>query len=140
MTDNNTVTSPPDIIRWSPRSDGHGDCSIAAISMACGVTYEIALSAALGVALNPLEGMTAPKICAAIRLLGFKVKLRKKFDLTEDSGILWVYNGPNDHVVYLWEGRVIEPENYRRQMWLSSEDYLKHYRYTAACLITVSDL
>lgn len=132
------ISAPPDILRWSPRSDcGHGDCAIAAISLACGVTYEIALSAALGVCPNPLEGMTATRICNAIKLLGFTAKKRSKFDLDEDSGILWVEDGERDaHVVYLWEGRILEPESYMRQLWLSPENFLRHYRYTAKWLIT----
>lgn len=133
------MSAPPDILRWAPRADcGHGDCSIAAISIACGVTYEIALSAALGVCMNPLEGMTATNIAKAIKLLGLEPRMRAKFDLEEDSGILWVEKkGSECHVVYLWAGRVLEPESYLRQLWLSADDYIKHYRWKAKWLITV---
>lgn len=136
------LAAPPDILRWSPRSDGHGDCAVAAIELACGITYEQALSVCLGAAAGVLnEGLTGNEIKKAIKFLGLKPTLRFKFDIEEDTGILSV--GVPDHpgwghVVYLWEGRIVEPENERRQLWLSAASFLQHYGYTAEYLITIA--
>lgn len=135
------MAAPPDVIRWSPRSLGHGDCTVAAIELACGVTYETALSAALGAEPQVLtKGMNAKQIRVAMGFLGHKIRVRTKYDLTEDTGILAVtqpHVKDSGHVVYLWEGRIIEPKNDRQQLWLDAQLFLTHYRYVADYLITI---
>lgn len=140
------MSAPPDVIRWSPRSDANGDCAVAALEIACGVTYEVALAAAI--TFEPevhKNGMTIAQIKNAAKLLGWTTRYRKKFDLDEDTGILDVEEVGEDgktkpdtgHVVYLWEGRVIEPAAWARQMWLSAEDYLAYNRFVALGLLTL---
>lgn len=135
------VAAPPDVIRWSPRSAGHGDCAVAALELACGVTYEVALSAALGASPTCLtDGLTWNDIKRAAKLLGFKSRLQSKYALDEDTGILNVIQGSNDkteHVVYLWEGRIIEPMDSRRQLWLNPQQFLEHYEYKAKSLLVI---
>lgn len=138
------LAAPPDIIRWSPRSRGHGDCTIAALELACGVTYESALAAALAHDPDVLRtGMLLKHVCGAATLLGYKTTLHRVYNLEEDTGILSVrqprHKG-SDHVVYLWEGRIIEPMDERRQLWLSADQFLKHYRYTHDALIGIEPL
>lgn len=134
--------SPPEVLRWVPRSDGHGDCAVAALELACGVTYESALAAALKVCPTVLvDGMTTPEIIRSARRLGYASRAIYKYDIDEDTGIL-VVDQPHvedaEHAVYLWEGRIIEPMNARQQLWLQAKDYLAHYHYTAGQLITVT--
>ena len=135
------LAAPPDILRWSPRSSGHGDCTVAALELACGVTYEKALAAALLTEPDVLDlGMTLVGICAVVQALGFSTRLHRQFDISEDTGILSVEQPRfknSKHVVYLWEGRVIEPKSDRRQLWLDADQFLKHYRYKADTLIEI---
>lgn len=137
------LAAPPDVLRWSPRSAGHGDCTIAAIELACGVTYEQALAAAVQVDPNVLDrGLHGTEIVRTVQLLGFAGELRRTYNLEEDTGMLFVQERGGrrvHHVVYLWEGRILEPRDDRRQLWLSAEQFLKHYRYKAYGLIVVKE-
>lgn len=139
------LASPPDVVRWWPWTGIHSDCSIAALSIACGVTYEIALSAALGAAPDCLtRGMFWSEVRTAAHLLGFKTALKiSRYSLEDDTGILNVYSPVNkestDHAVYLWEGRIIEPRTDRQQLWLDAEQYLNYYKYQAGGLLVITN-
>lgn len=137
--------APPDVIRWSPRSAGNGDCVVAAIEIACGVTYEQALEAAVRECPKKVmqNGMLIKETIRTVRALGWQTKLRRKFDLDEDTGILFVDQpqympaGSCEHAVYLWEGRIIEPQNARRQLWLDAAAFLSHYKTKATSLLEI---
>jgi hypothetical protein len=135
------IAAPPDVLRWSPRSDGHGDCAVAALELACGVTYENALTVAVCIRPDVLKaGMTWKEIQKAAKILGFSTRLKREFDLEEDTGILHVIQPhvkDSSHAVYLWEGRIIEPMSSRRQLWLHAADYISHYHYQAPTLLTL---
>ena len=137
------LAAPPDILRWSPRSRGHGDCAVSALELACGVSYETALAAAVTVNLTVLgTGLTLPAMRQAAKLLGFKVRFHRAFDIDEDTGILWLVQAVSengDHAAYLWEGRVVEPMQGREQLWLSARAYLAHYKYTVQGLLAVEE-
>ena len=139
MSQGSLLAAPPDIVRWAPRSRGHGDCAVAALEMALGITYENALQAALIVRPAVLgEGLNASQLKKAAKLLGFAFTLRRTFDLDEDTGILGIeQNGYDDagHAVYLWEGRILEPMSGREQLWLHPQEFLAHYHYQANWLL-----
>ncbi len=135
------LAAPPDVIRWSPRSQGHGDCAVSALELACGVTYETALVAAISVVPDVLtHGMRMKDIRKAAEFMGFKVRARRKYDLEEDTGILSLYQPhveESGHVVYVWEGRIIEPMISRCQLWLSAPAFLSHFKYTPGILLEI---
>ena len=138
------LAAPPDVLRWSPRSSGHGDCAVAAIELACGVTYEVALAGALEQDPHVLtQGLTLSEIRHIIRTFGYAGKVLKKgtYELDDDTtGILAVkqpHVPDSEHVVYVWEGRIIEPKADRRQLWLDAEQFLHHYKYRAGSLLTI---
>ncbi len=138
-------TAAPDVLRWSPRSDGPQDCAVVALELACGVTYEEALAAAIKAFPDVIhEGLRWSEIKAAATLLGFKGRLKRSFNLEEDTGILNVWEPDSkivtDHAVYLWEGRIIEPRNDRRQLWLSAEHFLLHYKYKTGHLLVLTSI
>lgn len=137
------MAAPPDVLRWSPRSDGHGDCALSALSLACGVTYEIALAAALKVDPDILiAGLTMREIQRVLRNLGFKGRYARQVDLDEGTGILSVSQShvkSSGHVVYLWEGRIVEPMHDRQQLWLQAAAYLSHFKYKTEWLLTVKE-
>lgn len=136
--------APPDVLYWSPRSGEHGDCVVAAIELACGVTYEVSLTACAKVKPEVLKlGMTWGETKKTLKALGFVSKLvpASRVDLEEGTGLLHVYTpkkmSTTSHAVYLWEGRIIEPMSNRRQLWLSAKSFLNHYRYKAGGLLVV---
>ncbi len=138
--------APPDVIRWSPRSAGNGDCVVAAIEIACGVTYEQALEAAVREVPERImkNGILIRETRRIVKRLGWESKLRYKFDVDEDTGILFVdqpqygEEGSCEHAVYLWEGRIIEPQNARRQLWLNASAFLAHYKTKATHLLEIT--
>jgi hypothetical protein len=126
---------PPYYIKAVRQNGLNRDCTIATIATLAGVNYEEALAAAVLVQPAVLEvGMTWPEIRQTCEALGLDttIKRRGAYDLDEDTGILNVKNRKEDHVVFLWAGRIVEG-NF--EQWLDPEEYLKHYRYRAASLL-----
>jgi len=141
----NRFSAPPDVIYFHPRSPGHGDCVVAALALACGVTYETALAAAARVYSDLLKnGLTWPQTRKVAKKLGFRADVKKagSFDPDESSGLLHVYiKGQmkrTSHAVYLWEGRIVEPMNARSQCWLDTSTFLKHYKYHVGSLMVLT--
>lgn len=141
----NRFSAPPDVLYYYSRSPGHGDCVIAALALACGVTYETALASAAQV--NPAllkKGLSWPETRKVAKKLGFTSTIKKSdsFELDDSTGLLHVYvkgqMEKSSHAVYLWEGRVIEPMNARCQLWLDCSAYLAHYKYRAGSLMIVT--
>jgi hypothetical protein len=119
---------------------------VVAIALATGFTYEESLSACTAVNPSALhDGMTMVHTRKALALLGFRVVVRKKFEIDKATGILWVENKKKDqHVAYLWAGRVVEPRKAdRTALWLDPEDYLKAgddgLEWKARVLITLEE-
>lgn len=137
------MAAPPDVLRWAPRSAEHGDCAVAALQIACGVTYEMALAASLSAQITVLStGLRWHEIRKAAKLLGFTTQLvrREKVDLEEDTGLLDIRSKgerTGSHIVYLWEGRIIEPMHELKQLWLDPNMYLQHYKFTHGSLLVL---
>ena len=137
------MSAPPDVVRWTPRSNDHGDCGVVAIAMATGLTYEETLSACLTVTPEVLHaGLESRHIRAILALLGYRTRRRTKFDLDDDTGLLWVEDTKKEpHLVYLWAGRVINPSTKESvsALWKDPDDYLKTGGWTAVWLFTLED-
>lgn len=111
--------------------------------MLAGVMYEDSLLAAAKVRPDVLEtGMTWPQIKATARRLGLKTRTIHNYE-DDATGVLHVsrvalgLGQPAEHVVFLWEGRVIDGN---LEGWLSLDDYLRHYGWEAkALLVTIED-
>lgn len=138
-------SAPPDVIYWNPRSPEHGDCVVAGLTLACGVTFETALAAAAQVCPDVLtKGLTWPESRKVAKRLGFSSTIKKvgSFELDDSTGLLHVYikgqMKASSHVVYLWEGRVLEPMAARQQLWLDCSAFLQHYKYRAGSLMIVT--
>lgn len=103
---------------------GLGDCTIAVLAMYTGLTYEDVLYAASQVSKAPhRKGMYLNQIMATAEILGRPLKVCRKFDWSEDSGILDLTccrgKAHRPHVALLrWclifdtDGEVWEPEAY----------------------------
>lgn len=136
--------APPDVIRWSTRSGNHGDCVVAALELAIGVTYEQALQASAAVASDVLtNGLSWGETVRVARRLGERAEILRagRYDIDDATGLLHVYQ-PRDrsgssHAVYLWDGRIVEPKADRQQLWLHPDQFLKHYGYRAGSLVVI---
>lgn len=127
---------PPDVIRWVSRSGEDHDCAIAAIMLATGATYDMVLAEAVRQTPDAVKrGMTWRHIRGVLRALGFSTRLRRKYDLDEDFGILDCRRGRQEHVVYLWDGHIFEPAD--RSIWRDAEAYLQHEGWTPKQLLTL---
>lgn len=129
----------PDMVRYTPRSGEHGDCVVSALHAATGKTFDETLIACT---LNEPDvlrnGMTNKTIIATVKDLGFTPRIisipkgkkaRAEFvEFLEDeevTGILSVMRGHDNHAVYIWAGRVIEPRRENPGLWLHISDYLE---------------
>ncbi len=100
------------IIRYVPQRHD-GDCGVACLAMITGVNYEHAL-----IAIGEAEPMVCTKgvwthhMRAAASRLGFITRVRRKFDIETDFGILNVKfkSVSHEHLVVLWEGRIIDTD------------------------------
>jgi hypothetical protein len=121
----------PEMVRIV-RQDGElPDCAVASLAMLCGVGYGQALAAFPKPHRVLKAGAYLTELQAAAKALGIKTKIRKRFDLEEDTGILHV-SGKDEHLVFLWAGRIIEGNG---ECWLSSLSYLTTYDYEPKSLV-----
>ncbi len=128
-----TTRTAPEMVRFV-RQDGElPDCAVASLAMLCGVGYSEALAAFPKPHRVIKAGAYLTEIQSAAKKLGVKTKQRKRFDLEEDTGILYV-SGEDEHLVFLWAGRVIEGNG---ECWLNSLLYLTTYEYDAKTLVMV---
>mgnify|MGYP001579715419 CR=1 FL=1 len=116
--------APPDMVRWIPRNAENSDCAITALQLATGLTYEAVLAAALNVVPGVLtKGMSMANLKRVAAELGFAASWKRKYDISEATGLLYVETKKEGHVVYLWEGRVIEPLS--QSLWRDPADYAR---------------
>lgn len=101
------MTLPP--VFFVIQQRGSGDCTIAALAILLGSTYEDVLEAAGQVARKPhRRGMWTTQIIKVAAALGATLVRKQKFNLEEDAGILCV-GGVVPHVVVLRDGLLIDP-------------------------------
>jgi len=132
------IALPPDVVRWIHRSGEDPDCGITALALACGQTYDAVLGEAVKIEPKAVTwGLRIRDMRKVAAKFGFSTRLLRKFDLNEDTGILSVSGPEGEHVVYLWEGRIIEPRQDSRSLWLDPHDFLEHHLWDAKALITV---
>lgn len=93
---------------------GNGDCCIGALAMFLGKSYEDILSAAVKETKSRRlhhSGMYWRQIRDTAAALGVPLKLRRKFDLLTDCGILALeFETNNPHVVLLKAGLIFDPD------------------------------
>ncbi len=106
-----------DVLRLPPHNfpERENDCAIWAIAAFLSKPYEdVLIEAAREDSLAGKKGLHISQICRICERLGTPVKLKRKVNLEEDSGILsvWLINprtGKKEgHCAVLFEGKVID--------------------------------
>ena len=127
----------PDVVRLVRQSGHHADCGVASLAMLAGVMYEDALAAFR----SPLDvlktGVSWPRMHRAAKRLGVATRVRRTFDVNEATGILNVIRKEDEHLVFLWAGRIVDGNG---EMWIDPADYFKHYNYEPKGLLVRTDV
>lgn len=123
----------PELVRVVKQDGTLPDCAVAAVAMLCGVTYGEALASFPDPRHVVKTGAYLTEIQAAAKRLGVRTRIRKRFDVDEDTGVLHV-SGKDEHIILLWEGRVIDGNG---ECWLNPATYFGTYEYKPKALITV---
>lgn len=119
-----------------------GDCTVACLLMLIGKSYQEVIVAAPPRAHK--VGMTCRAMIETAKKLGVTLRMRRGFDIHEDTGILTLNPVPlknpggitrDEHVVLLLKGMVYDAYNGR--MWFGADTFLRHERYAAGTLLTV---
>jgi hypothetical protein len=121
----------PEMIRIVKQDGVLPDCGIATVAMLCGVTYGEALAAFPKPRSVVKIGAYLTEIQSASKRLGVPLRLTKSFDLDDSMGILHV-SGKDEHLVLLWDGRIIDGNG---ECWLNPRTYLGVYKYKPKTLL-----
>ena len=131
-----TTVAVPHLVRVVRQSGWHADCGVAALAMLCGVLYEEALAAFADPIKVLSRGADWKDLRPAAARLVVATKVKYRYDITEDTGILHVSHPTKDeHLVFLWAGRVVDGNG---ELWSDPEVYLKHYGYVAKGLLVAA--
>jgi len=128
MADHRTF---PLLVRVVKQDGTLPDCAVAAVAMLCGVTYGEALAAFPKPKSVMKIGAYLTEVRTAAKALGVTLRVSRRFDVDEDTGVLHV-SGRDEHVVLLWEGRIIDGNG---ECWLSASTYLGVYKYKPKTLL-----
>jgi hypothetical protein len=123
----------PHLVHMVRQTGVDHDCAVATLATFCGVTYAQALAAyrePLRIVKSGAESWRPMQ--AAAKRLGVATRITRKYDIEEDTGILCVKKPKEEHVVFLWEGRVIDGNG---ELWLSPLQYLDAYEYRSTSLM-----
>ena len=129
---------PPDYIKFTRQNTQSSDCVVATLAMMFAIPYEESLAACVSVNPEVLEeGMTWPDIKDTAEDLGGEVRLvrRGRYDINTATGLLNVKRTGEDHIVLLWEGRIIEGNG---EFWRHPSQYLRHYKYKPYSLMVIT--
>jgi hypothetical protein len=129
------MTSAPYLVRVVKQDGLLPDCAVATLAMLCGVTYGEALAAFPRPDRVVKIGAYLTELRAAAKRLKVTLVLTRRFDLEDDTGILHV-SGKDEHLVFLWAGRIIDGNG---ECWLHTDSYLKAHSYTAKALLRIHD-
>jgi len=90
-----------------------GDCAVCCLAMTLNVPYwQVVKTAEALVPDVRTTGLWDRQIDRVARLLGFKVKRTRTYNIEEDTGILTIDygKGKSSHAVSLFHGTIIDPE------------------------------
>lgn len=102
-----------------------GDCGVASLAMALGLSYEAVLVVASRIAPTVLgRGLYTVEIQLVAEDFGRELHKKMKVDLDNDTGVLVIrYKNRDEHAVFLTNGLVFEPTG-SGEVWEAAE-YIK---------------
>lgn len=112
------------------------DCALCAFCTLTGVSYEDALVAVSRIeAKAGKDGLYFSSLQRLAKAFGFTLRLRRKADLTEDTGILKIMltDHSYNHAVVLKQGQIIDSDG---TIW-SAETYLANMRCQPGSLLVL---
>lgn len=116
------------------------DCGVCCFVMLCGLSYEAALVAMVGVDEKlATNGLYFTQIKKAAQKLGIKLKSlpRGRYDLSDAVGILSVkFRDKTEHAVVVFRGCVIDPEG--GVVWDDVLEYIEHSDVKLGSLLIVA--
>jgi hypothetical protein len=128
------MTPAPYLVRLVKQDGISPDCAVASLAMLCGVTYGEALAAFPKPQRVMQVGAYLTEMAGAAKRLNVKTELKRTFELDEDTGILHVSSRKDEHVVFLWAGRIIEGNG---ECWLHPGSYMKAHKYKPKSLLSL---
>jgi hypothetical protein len=105
------------------------DCAVWALAVYLGISYEDVWQAVVMTDRSKGKNGLYPRtVCRIAELLGHPLKLKRRPDLTEDYGILFVSDHETGHAAVLRAGLVFDVD---ATVW-DADEWLKAKRYVVA--------
>src|SRR5687767_12875175 len=98
----------PELVHVVKQDGDLPDCAVAAVAMLCGVTYGEALAAFPEPDRVVKAGAYLTDMQDAAAKLKINTRVRRRFKLDVDTGILYLAGKTENHVAFLWAGRVVD--------------------------------
>lgn len=124
----------PDLVHVVKQDGDLPDCSVAALAMLCGVTYGEALAAFPKPQRVMKIGAYLTEMRSAAAKLKVQTKITRTFDIYRDTGVLYLAGKSDNHVAFLWMGRVMDGDG---SCWLIPHVYLKSRGFKAKALLVI---
>ena len=125
----------PHLVRIVKQDGSLPDCAVAALAMLCGVTYGEALAAFKQPARVVKTGAYFTEMKQAAAKLKTRTTIKRHgFDITTETGVIYLAGKAENHVAFLWEGRVIDGDG---SCWLTPKSYLEARSFRAKALLVL---
>ena len=116
------------------------DCTISALSMWTGETYEDVLRVACGIDdEGAADGLYTTQLIAAADALGIQLKRKRRFNAEVDSGIMYLVHRRDEwtrHVAVLKNGVVIDTND---TVWFDVKKFLRYYQWAPRMLFVETE-
>lgn len=126
----------PELVHLVKQDGDLPDCAVVALAMLCGVTYGEALAAFPEPGRVVKSGAYFTEMQEAAAKLKMKTVIRRRFQIDRDTGILYLAGKTENHVAFLWAGRVLNGDG---GCWLTPKTYLKSQGYAAKALLIIQE-
>jgi hypothetical protein len=128
------MTLVPELVHIVKQDGDLPDCAVAALAMLCGVTYGEALAAFAQPDRVVKTGAYLTEMQEAAARLGTATKIKRRFDVLRETGVLYLAGKSENHVAFLWAGRVVDGDG---ACWLTPKAYLKSRGFKAKALLVI---
>lgn len=124
----------PELVHIVKQDGNLPDCAVAALAMLCGVTYGEALAAFPQPERVVKTGAYLTEMQEAAAQLDTPTKIKRRFNIAHETGVLYLSGKTENHVAFLWAGRVVDGDG---ACWLTPKAYLKSRGFKAKALLVI---